>query len=284
MVSGAETIPAVEQPSNVVEQVNPVAISTDAPVANAAERTVASLPDLSTPEAVREFLKQYPASQAVLADERNAEKQRVLNDQRREQGTQESIQRYHERLVNETRRRLEEGESLDDLVKEAPVFYTAATERNRIDLAKSLIAVAKNVDPEAVEALEAMASATEDMTADKWMGLAQAATNIVEGKAKTTGRSELLNTEDIDALPDSPLKRAIQAKAAKDAEIELNAREIEANRVTAPPSTPNGASSEPMTRSRYEGMSADDRKTYRAMVKSRDGNLDAIWDVISSPV
>lgn len=232
-------VTGAEQDATTPEQAHPVTDASTTPVADPVERAVTDL-DLSTPERAREFAKKYPVFQALFADERNAEKQRTLADLRRERGTTESVQAYHQRIVDETARRLEAGQPLDDLMRETPVILTAAQEQAQIVLWKNLYEQAKETDPDAVSALEPFAE-NPDLTAEQWRGVASAAMNAVANHSKNMGKTELLDIEDIDALPkDSKLYRAIDDKLTREREAEVTAQQIEAAKLPTPPNTPAG--------------------------------------------
>lgn len=274
----AEQIPAVatEQAGAVAEQPLAVAAQASAPVADSADRTVADI-DLSTPEAVRKFLAQYPASQAVLADERNAERQRLQAEMRREQGSQEAVTQQMASLIT----RLNAGEDPQAIAKDMPLLYTAAQDRARIEFAKNLFEQAKQLDPDSVAALDGFAE-NPDLTPEQFMALAQAATNAVASKSRSTGKQELLDTEDIAALPDSKLKTALLAAVAREAEIEMNARQVEANRVPGSITTPAGGATEQMTRQAFDAMTPENRTAYIASERKRVGSADHLWDLISA--
>lgn len=250
------TIPAEEQNGTVEEQVNPVAATTDATVATGTERAVAEF-DLTTPEGARKFAAQHPAFTAVFADERNAERQRALRERDLEQGTQESVQAYHARLID----RLNSGEDPDVLAKETPQFYTAAQERSRIEMSQNLFNQAKALDPESVSALDPFAENAS--TGDQWASVAQAAMNAAANKSKSLGRDEFMNAETLDGIPeDAPIRKAIQAWHEQQLENDKMADSIEANRREIAPSTSGGTVSDGVDLSRFEGMSDAQAQTY----------------------
>lgn len=225
----------LEQNEGSVEQVLPVTIAPTS-VAETVERAVADF-DLSTPEGVRKAADKYPAFKAVFADERNAAKQAALNEVRRERGTLESIRAHNADVA----RRISLGEDPDEVAKDTPLYVKANADLTRLEMFKNLYDKAKEMDSESVSALDGFAE-QEDLTADQWQGLAQAAMNAVANKSKSTGKSEAYLTESLDDIPkDSPLWRAIDAHLTKEREAEVTAENITANQKPNPPVVPNGA-------------------------------------------
>lgn len=258
LTTGQMAVSDVEQTTTAAEQPLAVAAIAGGAVADAENRTVTSDIDLSTPEAVRKFLAQYPAYEAVQADVRNAERQRLQAEMRREQGSQEAVQKQMGQLIE----RLNAGEDPNVIAKEVPLIYTAAQDRARVEFAKGLFEQAKALDPDAVAALEGF-DENPDLTPEQFLALAQAATNAVANKSKRTGKDEAFAIESIDDIPvDTPLRKAIDAWHQKEIETEMTAQNIEANRREAPPSTSAGTVAGEVDLSRFEGMSEPESAAY----------------------
>lgn len=211
------------------------------PVAEPEVRAVAEAEkpdfDLSTPEGVRKAAEKFPAFRAVFADERNAEKQRTLNEMRRERGTLESIKAHNAEVA----RRIALGEDPEEVAKETPLYVKANAENIQIEMYKTLFEKAKELDEDSVSALTPFTE-QEGLNAEQWQGLAQAAMNAVANKSLKTGKSEAFLTESLDDIPkDSPLWRAIDAHLTKEREAEMTAENLTAARKPDPPVVPSGA-------------------------------------------
>lgn len=264
-----------EQSAAASEQVTPVAEMPAGAVADVVERAVADL-DLSTPDGIRAFLAQHPASQAVLADERNAERQRVQGEIRRESGTLENIRKHNAEIA----RRIANGEDPDEIANETPLYVKANADVIRSEMYRALFEQAKAVDPDATAALEALVNAP-DVSADQLEQYTQSALNAVSSRAQRTALQQFLDSDDIDALPDSKLKTAIQSRIAREAEVEVNARTVEANKPDAIPSAPAGSSTEPMTRQRLDAMTSTERTAYIASLP--DAERSNLWSLAMTP-
>lgn len=245
------------------------------PVASPSTPAVAE-PDLSTPKGIRDFLAQHPASQAVLADERNAERQRVQAEIRRERGSDESIRAYHESLLKEAQRRMENGESFDGMGKDTPLFVRANREAVEASLFQALYEQAKELDPDAVASLEGFAT-SEGLTAENWKALSQAAMNAVVSSSKKSALAEFLDSED-DLPSDSKRIKAIEARLKKEYEMELAARETESKpKLPQPPATPTGVSAEGVTKASVEAMSPEALADAASNDEFRRQAIDALF-------
>jgi hypothetical protein len=228
----------IELEQDEVEQPEPVAAIE--PVAEPEVRAVAEAEtptfDLTTPEGVRKAAEQFPAFQAVFADERNRAAQKAKTDLLRERGTLESIQAHNAEAI----RRLSLGEDPNEIAKDTPLYVKANADLVRLEMFKNLYEKTKEIDPDAVAALEGFAE-QEDLSPDQWQNLAQAAMNAVAQKSVKTGKESLLSLESLDDIPkDSPLWRAIDAHLTKEREAEVTAENITATQKPNPPSAPQG--------------------------------------------
>lgn len=81
--------------------------------------------DLSSADSVREAAEKAEALknyiEKVKLDTANAERQRIQNDMRREQGSAERAQAYHQWLIDQ----IENGADPDELKKQTPLYVTA---------------------------------------------------------------------------------------------------------------------------------------------------------------
>lgn len=258
------------------EQVNPVAEA----VATSAAQAVAEF-DLSTPEGVRKAAEKFPAFKAVFSDVENAATQRTMAKIRREQGSDETIRAYHQRLVDEIKTRLDNGEDVTELGKDTPLFAKANREAVEAELYQRLYEQAKAADPDAVAALDGFAE-QDGLSAEHWKGLAQAAMNAVANGTKKSALSEWLDAESIDDIPqDSKRYKAIRAYIEKELAVEQKARETEAISIPAGIETPSGAATEPMTRQRLDAMTPAERLDYIA--NASDAERDHLWEIAMTP-
>ena len=148
----------------------PVPEVEESPVPEAEPESVTSTPtfDLSSVDSVRdaaekaEALKNY--LEKVKLDAANAERQRVQNEMRREQGTTERAQQYHQWLIDQ----LENGVDPDSLKRETPIYVTAnagwAQAQILTQLAQQAIEMAAPETKSALQALLDRADSPEAIT------------------------------------------------------------------------------------------------------------------------
>ncbi len=274
------TATGTEQQGGALEQgATSVADDAQAAVADAARQAVADPAiDLSTPEGVRAAADRFPALKAVFADHENTGKQRTLSELRREQGTNDRAQRYHEDLLGKIG---VAGGITPELAKETPLYVKANSDFARAEVLRGLIAQARTLDEEAVAPLADLADALEG-NADEIQKVAQAALNAVANKSKGLARSEVLDIEDLAQIPkDSKLGKALAAAVARETEAEVNAREVEARTKATTITTPGGTSTEPMTRTRLDAMASEERLAF--LMGLSDEDRSRMWEIAGAP-
>ncbi len=230
-----------------------------------------------TPESIRAAAEKNPALKKVLADFENTGAQKALSRVRREQGSNETVQAYHQRLVEDIARRVANGEELGDLGKDTPLFAKANREAVASEMFKSLFTQAKEFDPDSVAALESVVD-QDELTAENWMALAQASINAVVKSTQKGAINEWLNAEDEEFPSDSKRYKALEERLRKQMESELNARQVEGKVIAdqAPP-IPTGKSTETVTRTSLEAMNPDQRLQY--VLSLTDAERSQLWDV-----
>lgn len=233
--------------------------------------------DYSTPERIRAAAEKNPALKKVLAEYENTGAQKALTRVRREQGSNETVQAYHQRLVEDIARRVANGEELGDLGKDTPLFAKANREAVASEMFKSLFTQAKEFDPDSVAALESVVD-QDELTAENWMALAQASINAVVKSTQKGAINEWLNAEDEEFPSDSKRYKDLEERLRKQMESELNARQVEGKVIAdqAPP-IPTGKSTETVTRTSLEAMNPDQRLQY--VLSLTDAERSKLWDV-----
>lgn len=217
----------------------PVPQLDESPVPDAEPEPVPSSPtfDLSSVDSVREAAEKAEALknylEKVKLDAANAERQRVQNEMRREQGTTERAQQYHQWLVDQ----LESGADPEALKKEIPLYVTAnagwAQAQVLTQLAQQAIEMAAPETKSALQALLDRADSPEAITEATGHIL-----NAVTEKSKT----DMLSSLDFDALKEHPrfgdwLTSQVKAKM----EEEMSAQKTQASARPNAPKVPSGA-------------------------------------------
>lgn len=186
-------------------------------------------------------------------------------EMRRERGADESVQQYHARLAQQ----IAEGADPEEVGKETPFFVRANREAAEMTMYQRLYEQAKAIDPDSVAALDSFAE-QENLTAEQWRGISQAAMNAVANSSTNKGKSDAYNVESLDDIPkDSPLWRLIDAQLTHERESEMNAQQIEAAQKPNPPLTPQGAAT-------VQGRTPQD------IAAMTDKQMDAFVNTLSS--
>lgn len=249
---------ASEQNDTALEQALPVADAAAVAVAADADRAVAGF-DLSTPEGVRAAADQFPALKAVFADYENTGKQKTLNEIRRDEGNLDRARG----TVQWAAEQIRSGADPDEIAKQMAPHVQANHNWARAEVLKGLIKQAQQMDPDSIGPLAELADSLGD-NADEIERVATAALKAVETSTGKLTRQQFLDSDALDDIPiDSKKYKAIQDRIAHEVEAELNARNIETNKPNPIPSaSPSGTAAEPMTRTRLDSMSHDDKIAY----------------------
>ena len=201
-----DSVPAIQTPAIVETQESVPAtydIETADGVLEAAEKSVA--------------MKNY--LEKVRLDTANAERQRISNEMRQQQGSIVRAQAYHEYIVNQ----LNNGADAEELAKQTPLYVAANESWMRAELNRMLVE-------------EAIASADEDQrdsmkidlesatSANDMRALASKSLIAMRQKAQRDHLSEL----DPDVLAEHPrFKDWFQDQVAKRMDEELNAQKTQ---------------------------------------------------------
>jgi hypothetical protein len=243
-----------EQTFSPAEQPEAVAAEQEQAVAEAVQRAVA---DLTTPEGIRAAAREHPAFEAVFADERNRERQRLEREMRLNEGNLERAQGTVRWAIDQ----INAGGDPDEIAKQMAPHVKANHDWARVDILKGMIAQARTLDEEAVAPLSELADSLGG-NADEVEKVAAAALQAVSGARERAAIQKILDTDDFDSLPESKLKQSIAARIAREAEAEVNARQVESNRPPLIPSAPAGTAAEPMTPARFNAMPREERLAY----------------------
>lgn len=260
-----------EQAPASTEQVTPVAVEPTEPVAPMPDRAVPEF-DFNTPEGIRAAAKQHPAFEAVFADERNRALQKFQSDLRREEGTVERASQTVKWAIDQ----IEAGADPAAVAKQMAPHVKANQDLSRMEIFQGILDQAKNLDPDSLAPFADLVESLQG-SVDEVEKVATVALTAVSNGSRKQGRQEILDSEDIDALPESKLKTALQARVAREATAEVNAREIEAKKPDGIPSAPAGSATEPMNRQRFESMTSDERKSHLSTLT--EAQLKDAWSL-----
>lgn len=285
MVSDAPaqvTLPADQEAPSAAAQV--VALPLPASVADGApapvietppaSEPVTTEPDYSTAEGIRKAAEANEALRNYLERERlnaeNTARQRVEAEMRRNQGSNERAQQYQEDLL----RRIQAGEDPAELAKQTPLYVKANEDYARAEVLKALTQQAIDLaSPDEQSALRALLD--EAGSADAVTKITASTLDALAKRIERQAREALT----LDTLPkDSRLYQEIQEYIRREAETEMNAREVERNAVTPGPRTPTGGSADQMTKERLNNMTSGERLAYLATLTDEQRAL--AWDLV----
>lgn len=217
----------------------PVPQQEESPVPDAEPEPVTTSPtfDLSSVDSVREAAEKAEALknylEKVKLDAANAERQRVQNEMRREQGTTERAQQYHQWLIDQ----LENGVDPESLKREIPLYVNAnagwAQAQILNQLAQQAIEMAA---PETKSALQALLDRV-----DSFEAITEATGHILNAVTEKS-KTDMLSSLDFDALKEHPrfgdwLTSQVKAKM----EEEMSAQKTQASARPNAPKVPSGA-------------------------------------------
>lgn len=277
---------AMEQPITVEERLR-AALEPETPVAEAASPVVAETVspavadfDLSTPAGIRAAAEQFPElknwREEGYGAGLEAGKQRTLADIQRDKGTEESVQAYHQRVIDA----INAGEDPDTLLKETPSYVRANREVAKIEAMRALAMDAKSMAGSEAEAAMLQALIDEaDGSAEKMERAAGLAIATVTKKAKSEALDSL-TTEDL--LKNDKHRSYIEAEVERRLAEEQGARDVESNRLQVPPEAPPGSlgGASGMTIDRWLQMTPDARKNF-AIAQDDDGRA-ALWEMVGA--
>lgn len=275
-----------EQPITAEERLR-AALEPEIPVAEAASPVVAEAVtpavadfDLSTPAGIRALADKYPElknwREEGYGAGLEAGKQRTLADIQRDKGTEESVRAYHQRVIDA----INAGEDPDELVKETPTYVRANREIAKIEAMRALAMDAKSMAGSEAEANMLQALIDEaDGSAEKMERAAGLAIQTVTKKARADALDELTLDE---LLKNDKHRSAIEAEVERRLAEEQAARDVESNRLVAPPDAPPGSLGGPsgMTIDRWLQMTPDARKTYA--LSQDDAGREALWEMVGA--
>lgn len=236
---------------------------------------VAQTFDLSTDAGIKAAIEANPQLRGFLdktkADTENTVRQRLENQMRRDQGANARAQQWQQSLAQKY------GIELDpEDAQAAPLFVKANEEWQRTEILRSLAQQAIDLSPaDEQAALQSLLDSAD--SADAVTRITAASLEALQGRVKRQTLEEL-EVEQLEAHP--KFKEYIAAYKQREAEAEMNAREIERQQRDAPPPTPSGQGAQAMTRSQLDAMTPAARLSYLAGLS--DEERSTMWDLAMS--
>lgn len=193
--------------------------------------------DLSSVDSVREAAEKAEALknylEKVKLDTANAERQRIQNEMRREQGTAERAQAYHQWLIDQ----LENGVDPEALKKDIPMYVAAnagwAQSQVLTQLAQQAIEMAA---PEAKSALQALLDKADSPEA------VTEATGHILNAVVTKSNSDMLANLDFNSLKEHPkFSDWLLSQVKERMEVEESAKKTASSVRSNAPKVPSGA-------------------------------------------
>jgi hypothetical protein len=204
------------------------------------ERPASESPDLSTLDGIRKEAERNEALKNFLEKQRldteNTVRQRLQNEWKREQGSVERANAYHQSLID----RLNEGEDIETLKRETPNFVKANEEWTRSEVLRSLAEQAITLAaPDEAEALKSLLDEAKDV--ESVTRVTGSVLNAITNKVK---RETLdgLDFEELNKHPRFTDWMTSQVKARL--EEEMSAQKTQESIRQNPPAIPTGGASE----------------------------------------
>jgi hypothetical protein len=269
---------ADQDASQSSEQATPAleAVGTPVPAPAADEAApVAPAFDLSTDAGIRAAIEANPQLRGFFdktrSDTENTVRQRLEAQMRREKGADALARQWQQQLAQKY------GIELDpEDLAQGPLWISANEDSKRAEILRSLTTQAIEIaTPEEQTALKALLEEAD--SADAVTKITAATLEALQGRIRRQALEEL----DPEALAEHPkFKEYIAAYKAREAEAELNAREIERTRLEAPPQTPTGQGTTAMSKTQLDAMAPAARLSYLATLS--DEERSRTWDLVMS--
>jgi NADH dehydrogenase/NADH:ubiquinone oxidoreductase subunit G len=216
------------------EEVQPVPDADSAPVP---ETSTAF--DLSSADSVREAAEKAEALknylEKVKLDTANAERQRIQNEMRREQGSVERAQAYHQWLIDQ----IENGADPEELKKQTPLYVTANAGWAQAQVLRELAGQA--IEMASPEVKATLQQSLDD--ADSPEAVQRIASRVIQAVVDKNS-ADVLSNLDFNNLQEHPrFSEWLTSQVKARMEEEMKAQETQSKSRPQAPAVPSGTAS-----------------------------------------
>ena len=223
---------------------------------------------LESDEGILQVAEQFPNLKGLLEKQRkdgeNIGRQRREAELRRDQGSVERAQAYHEHLIKQIE---ETGYVPPELAKQTPLMVKANEDWVKTELSKAWVETTLGHFGEAEAGV--IRSILDQMESNP-DGLVDLASKTWEAAANSVKRQALSNLTLNDIPKESPIHQEINERVRKEIETEMNARNLQNSRKETAPNTPTGVIAGGMSAEEIINMSDADRSRWMGKLSEAD--------------
>jgi hypothetical protein len=231
---------------------------------------------LESDEGILKVAEQFPNLRGLLEKQRkdgeNIGRQRREAELRRDQGSVERAQAYHEYLIKQIE---ETGYVPQDLIKQTPLMVKANEDYIKTEMSKAWVEATLG---HFGESEAGVIRSILDQMENNPDGMVDLASKTWEAASSSVKRQMLSSLTLNDVPKEAPIYQEINERVRKEIETETNARNLQSNRRESTPNTPSGVIAGGMSAEEIVNMSDSDRT--RWMSKLSDSDFKKAKDVL----